>query len=84
MPRWPLEGVLDVDLDHRLAAQRLGDELPAARVVTNSRPPAAAVQTTSIGGRRSDAVVNRRLRPVSSIALSYGTLRLNEKKQRAI
>jgi hypothetical protein len=72
MPRWPLEGVLDVDLDHRLAAQRLGDELPAARVSTKSRPPAAAVQTTLTGGRRTDAAEHHRLRPVSSIALLAG------------
>jgi hypothetical protein len=51
------------------AAQRLGDELPAARVAAKSRPPAAAVQTTLIGGRRIEPMVDRRLRPVSSIAL---------------
>ena len=53
-------------------AQRLGDELPAARLATESRPPAAAVQTTLIGGRRIEAVEHRRLRPVSSIALLGG------------
>jgi hypothetical protein len=52
-----------------LSAQRLGDELPAARIAAESRPPAAAVQTTPIGGWRSAADDDRRLRPVSSIAL---------------
>ena len=52
-----------------LAAQRLGDELPAARVANECRPPAAAVQTTMVGGRRIKAIEYRRLRPVSSIAL---------------
>jgi hypothetical protein len=54
------------------AAQRLGDELPAARFAIESRPPAAAVQTTLIGGRRIETLVNCRLRPVSSIALLGG------------
>lgn len=54
------------------AAQRFGDELPAARVAIECRPPAAAVQTAAIGGRRSEAVAYHRPRPVSSIALLYG------------
>ena len=41
------------------AAQRIGDELPAARVADECRPPAAAVQTTLIGGRWSEAMADR-------------------------